>query len=62
MDLFFSPMASCLASRITSYESGIHLDFIEVDPVTKQTPGGRNYLEISRSISPHPQLHRISRP
>ncbi len=58
MDLFFSPMASCLASRITSYESGIHLDFIEVDPVTKQTPGGRNYPEISPlGLLPALRLH-----
>jgi glutathione S-transferase len=58
MDLFFSPMASCLASRITSYESGIHLDFIEVEPVTKQTPGGRNYLEISPlGLLPALRLH-----
>src|SRR5271168_2041643 len=58
MDLFFSPMASSLASRITSYESGIQLDFIEVDPVTKRTPGGRNYLEISPlGLLPALRLH-----
>jgi len=47
VDLFFSPMGSSLASRITSYEAGIHLNFVQVDPVTKCTPDGRNYLEIS---------------
>ena len=47
MDLFFSPTVSCLASRITCYESGTHLNFIEVDPVTRRTPDGKNYLEIS---------------
>jgi glutathione S-transferase len=34
VDSFFSPTVSCLASRITSYESGFHLNFIEVDPIT----------------------------
>jgi glutathione S-transferase len=47
VDLFFSPMGFSLASRITSYEAGIDLNFIEVDTVTKRTPDGRNYLEIS---------------
>jgi glutathione S-transferase len=47
MDLFFSPLACSLASRISSYEAGIHLNFIEVDPVTKRTRDGRNYLEFS---------------
>ena len=46
MDLFFSPMACSLACRIASYEADIHLNFIEVDPVTKQLPDGRNYLQI----------------
>jgi glutathione S-transferase len=46
VDLFFSRKGSCLASRITSYESGIHLNFIEVDPVTKRLPDGRHYLQI----------------
>ena len=58
MELFFSPMASSLASRITSYESGIHLDFIEVDPVTKRTSGGSNYLELSPlGLLPALRLH-----
>jgi glutathione S-transferase len=46
VDLFFSRLGSCLASRITSYESGIRLNFIEVDPVTKRLPDGRQYLQI----------------
>jgi glutathione S-transferase len=41
-------MACSLASRITSYEAGIHLNFIEVDPATKRTMDGGNYLEIYR--------------
>jgi glutathione S-transferase len=47
VDLFFSPTVSCLASRITCYESGTHLNFIEVDPITRRTPDGKNYLELS---------------
>ena len=51
-------MASCLASRITSHESGIHLNFIEIDPITKRTPDGRNYLEISPlGLLPALRLH-----
>jgi glutathione S-transferase len=46
VDLFFSPMACSLASRITAYEAGIQLNFIEVDPATKRTLDGGNYLEI----------------
>ena len=46
VDLFFSPMACSLASRITAYEAGIHLNFIEVDPATKRTSDGGDYLEI----------------
>ncbi len=46
MDLYFSPMACSLASRIVSYEAGADLQFIEVDPKTKQTLDGKNYLEI----------------
>jgi glutathione S-transferase len=46
VDLFFSPLACSLACRIASYEADIHLNFIEVDPVTKQLPDGRNYLQI----------------
>lgn len=47
MDLFFSPTRSCLASRITAYESGVPLNFIEVDLVTGRTSDGGKYLEIS---------------
>jgi glutathione S-transferase len=46
VDLSFSPMACSLASRITAYEAGIHLNFIEVDPTTKRTLDGKNYLAI----------------
>ena len=46
MDLYFSPMACSLASRIVSYEAGADLRFIEVDPKTKRTLDGANYLDI----------------
>jgi glutathione S-transferase len=46
MDLYFSPMACSLASRIVSYEAGADLRFIEVDPTTKRTLDGANYLDI----------------
>lgn len=46
MDLYFSPMACSLASRMVSYEVDADLRFIEVDPKTKRTLGGENYLDI----------------
>jgi glutathione S-transferase len=46
VDLYFSPMACSLASRIVAYEAGADLRFIEVDPRTKRTLDGRNYLDI----------------
>jgi len=48
MDLYFSPMACSLASRIAIYESDAEGDvrFVEVDPKTKQTLDGANYREI----------------
>ena len=58
MDLFFSPTGSCLASRITSYECGMHLNFIEVDPFTQRLPDGRDYLGISpQGLLPALRLH-----
>jgi glutathione S-transferase len=39
-------MACSLASRIVSYETGADLRFIEVDPKTKRTLDGANYLDI----------------
>ncbi len=47
MDLYFSPMACSLASRIALYEAqATDARFIEVDPKSKRTPDGANYLEI----------------
>jgi glutathione S-transferase len=46
VDLYFSPMACSLASRIVSYEAGADLRFIQVDPKMKQTLDGGNYLDV----------------
>lgn len=46
MDLYFSPMACSLASRITCYEASANVRFIEIDPKTKRTLAGENYLDI----------------
>jgi glutathione S-transferase len=43
MDLYFSPMACSVASRIALYEAGARdVGFIEVDPKTKRTLDGTN--------------------
>jgi glutathione S-transferase len=47
VDLFFSQSGSSLAARIISYEAGVRVKFIEVDPTTQRTPDGTDYLEIS---------------
>jgi glutathione S-transferase len=46
MELYFSPMACSLASRIALYEAGGEARFIEVDPKTKRTLDGADYLKI----------------
>jgi len=46
MDLYFSPLACSLASRIALYEAGAEARFIEVDPKSKRTPDGADYREI----------------
>ena len=47
MDLYFSPMACSLASRIALYEAGAaDVRFIEVDPKSKRTLEGADYREI----------------
>lgn len=40
MDLYFSPLACSLATRIALYEAGADARFIEVDPFTHQTLDG----------------------
>ena len=46
MDLSFSPLAGSLAARIALYEARAEARFIEVDPKTKRTPDGSNFLAI----------------
>ena len=36
MDLYFSPLACSMATRISLYEAGADANFLEVDPKTKQ--------------------------
>jgi glutathione S-transferase len=35
MDLYFSPLACSLATRIALYEAGAEAHYLEVDPKTK---------------------------
>lgn len=47
MDLYFSPMACSLATRISLYEAGADANFIEVDPRTKLLPGGEDFRQVN---------------
>ncbi len=47
MELFFSPLACSMASRIALYEAGATATFIEVDPKTKRTLSGIDYFTIN---------------
>jgi glutathione S-transferase len=49
MDLYFSPLACSLASRITIYEAGAEdrVSLRPVDTKTKQIKGGGDYLAIN---------------
>jgi glutathione S-transferase len=47
MDLYFSPLACSLATRIALYEAGADAAFIEVDPKTKRiVDDGSDYLKV----------------
>ena len=47
MDLYFSPLACSLATRIALYEAGAEAGFIEVDPKTKHiVDDGADYLKV----------------
>lgn len=47
MDLYFSPLACSLATRISLYEAGADAGFIEVDPKTKRIMAdGSDYLKV----------------
>jgi glutathione S-transferase len=47
MDLYFSPLACSMASRIVLYEAHADSRFIEVDPKTKRTPDGEDFFAIN---------------
>jgi len=47
MDLYFSPLACSLATRIALYEAGAEATFLEVDPKTKRiVDDGADYLKV----------------
>jgi glutathione S-transferase len=48
MDLYFSPLACSLATRIALYEAGADANYLEVDPKTKVVQNdGSNFREIN---------------
>ena len=47
MKLYFSPLACSLATRVALYEAAANATFVEVDPTTKITEDGRNFLEVN---------------
>ena len=47
MELFFSPLACSMASRITLYEAGATAKFTEVDFKSKRTRSGLDYYTIN---------------
>lgn len=46
MQLYFSPLACSLATRICFYDAGAEATYIEVDPKTKLTSEGTNFRDI----------------
>ena len=47
MELYFSPLACSMATRISLYEAGADARFIEIDPKIKRTPDGADYRAIN---------------
>jgi glutathione S-transferase len=47
MDLYFSPLACSMASRVALYEAGCAARFVQVDPKTKRTPDGADFLAVN---------------
>jgi glutathione S-transferase len=47
MDVYFSPFACSMASRIALYEADAQARFIEVDLRTKRTLGGEDFLAVN---------------
>src|SRR3954467_12902764 len=46
MQLYFSPLACSMATRIAFYEAGGQAAFVEVDPKTKRTSDGVDFKTI----------------
>ncbi|MES2103908.1 MAG: glutathione S-transferase N-terminal domain-containing protein [Pseudomonadota bacterium] len=47
MNLYFSPLACSLATRITLYEAGAQADYTQVDTKLKQLPDGSDFYAIN---------------
>ena len=47
MQLYFSPMACSMATRISFYEAGADADFVAVDSKTKRTADGADFHAIN---------------
>ena len=48
MDLYFSPLACSMATRIALYEAGAEANYLEVDPKTKKIQNdGSNFLDVN---------------
>lgn len=47
MDLYFSPLACSMATRIALYEAGADARFVQVDGKTKRTREGADYLTVN---------------
>jgi glutathione S-transferase len=47
MQLYFSPMACSMATRISLYETGTDAVYVEVDPETKLTMDGRDFRAVN---------------
>ena len=47
MDIFFSPLACSMASRIAIYEAGATADFLQVDAKAGRTTSGEDYSKIN---------------
>jgi glutathione S-transferase len=47
VDLYFSPLACSMATRIALYEAGADAGFIQADMLTKRLPDGTSFLDVS---------------
>src|SRR5262249_14899957 len=47
MDLYFSPLACSMATRIALYEAGAEAHFVEVDTKAKRPPDGADYWPLT---------------